>query len=89
MTSDTWNLKYPQIKTIKVYLPRVTEQEKVASLIVTLDKGLQHRQRLSNSSRSIKEVSFSEYSLEEKEMAKIIIQHGKYHLLVNFSPNKL
>ena len=38
MTSDTWNLKYPQIKTIKVYLPRVTEQEKVASLIVTLDK---------------------------------------------------
>jgi len=23
------------------------------------------------------------------EMAKIIIQHGKYHLLVNFSPNKL
>ena len=38
MTSDTWNLKYPQIKTIKVYLPRVTEQEKVASLLVTLDK---------------------------------------------------
>ena len=38
MTSDTWNLKYPQIKTIKVYLPRVTEQEKVSSLLVTLDK---------------------------------------------------
>ena len=38
MTSDTWTLKYPQIKTIKVYLPRVTEQEKVASLLVTLDK---------------------------------------------------
>ena len=38
MTSDTWNLKYQQIKTIKVYLPRVTEQEKVASLLVTLDK---------------------------------------------------
>ena len=38
MTSDTWNLKYPQIKTIKVYLPRVTEQEKVASMLVTLDK---------------------------------------------------
>ena len=38
MTSDTWNLKYPQIETIKVYLPEVAEQEKVASMLVTLDK---------------------------------------------------
>ena len=46
MTSDTWNLKYPQIKTIKVYLPRVTEQEKVASLLVTLDKRIAAQQSL-------------------------------------------
>ena len=26
MTSDTWNLKYPQIETIKVYLPVIEEQ---------------------------------------------------------------
>ena len=38
MTSDTWNLKYPQIETIKVYLPEVAEQEEVASMLVTLDK---------------------------------------------------
>ena len=38
MTSDTWNLKYPQIETIKIYLPDVAEQEKVASMLVTLDK---------------------------------------------------
>ena len=38
MTSDTWNLKYPQIETIKVYLPEVAEQEKVASMLVTLGK---------------------------------------------------
>ena len=38
MTSDTWNLKYPQIEIIKVYLPEVAEQEKVASMLVTLDK---------------------------------------------------
>ena len=31
MTSDTWNLKYPQIETIKVYLPVIEEQEKIAS----------------------------------------------------------
>ena len=38
MTSDTWNLKYPQIETIKVYLPVIEEQEKIASILVTLDK---------------------------------------------------
>ena len=38
MTSDTWNLKYPQIETIKVYLPGIEEQEKIASILVTLDK---------------------------------------------------
>ena len=26
MTSDTWNLKYPQIETIKVQIPSVSEQ---------------------------------------------------------------
>ena len=38
MTSDTWNLKYPQIETIKVYLPVIEEQEKIASMLVTLEK---------------------------------------------------
>ena len=38
MTSDTWNLKFPQIETIKVYLPVIEEQEKIASILVTLDK---------------------------------------------------
>ena len=38
MTSDTWNLKYPQIEKIKVYLPGIEEQKKIASILVTLDK---------------------------------------------------
>ena len=37
MTSDTWNLKYPQIKTIKVLIPSVSEQEKVSELFCVLD----------------------------------------------------
>ena len=37
MTSDTWNLKYPQIKTIKVLIPSVSEQEKVSELFSVLD----------------------------------------------------
>ena len=38
MTSDTWNLKYPQIETIKVQIPSVSEQEKVSKLFSVLDE---------------------------------------------------
>ena len=37
MTSDTWNLKYPQIETIKVQIPSVSEQDKVSALFSVLD----------------------------------------------------
>ena len=37
MTSDTWNLKYPQIETIKVQIPSVSEQNKVSALFSVLD----------------------------------------------------
>ena len=37
MTSDTWNLKYPQIETIKVQIPSVSEQDKVSELFSVLD----------------------------------------------------
>lgn len=38
MTSDTWNLKYPQIKTIKVCIPNFSEQERIADVLGTLEK---------------------------------------------------
>ena len=37
MTSDTWNLKYPQIETIKVQIPSVSEQNIVSALFSVLD----------------------------------------------------
>ena len=37
MTSDTWNLKYPQIETIKMQIPSVSEQDKVSELFGVLD----------------------------------------------------
>ena len=37
MTSDTWNLKYPQIETIKVQIPSVSEQNIVSALFSILD----------------------------------------------------
>ena len=37
MTSDTWNLKYPQIETIKVQIPSISEQNIVSALFSVLD----------------------------------------------------
>ncbi len=46
MTSDTWNLKYPQIETIKTYIPSVSEQQKIASLIEKVDKRIAAQKEL-------------------------------------------
>ena len=37
MTSDTWNLKYPQIETIKVCIPSLAEQEQISDMLSALE----------------------------------------------------
>ena len=37
MTSDTWNLKYPQIETIRIHIPTLDEQEHISSMLCTLE----------------------------------------------------
>jgi len=37
MTSDTWNLKYPQIETIRIHIPTLDEQEHISSMLGTLE----------------------------------------------------
>lgn len=41
LTSDTWNLKYPLISNIKINLPSLNEQIKVAHFLVLLDEKLE------------------------------------------------
>ncbi|WP_276773266.1 restriction endonuclease subunit S [Porphyromonas endodontalis] len=38
LTSDTWNLKFPAFSQIKYNIPSVSEQEKIGTLLTTLDK---------------------------------------------------
>jgi len=54
MTSDTWNLKYPQIAPIKVCLPTLTEQEKIADMLGTLDKRIARQTQLVDSLKKYK-----------------------------------
>lgn len=38
LTSDTWNLKYPQIKEIKIKIPCLKEQQKIADFLSAFDE---------------------------------------------------
>ena len=44
LTSDTWNLKYPQLKDIKVDLPSIDEQIKISNFIDKIDKKIEKEQ---------------------------------------------
>ena len=46
MTSDTWNLKYPQIETIKTCIPALAEQEKIAVFLIALDQRIEKQRTL-------------------------------------------
>ena len=54
MTSDTWNLKYPQIKNIKTYIPAIKEQEKIADFLKIIDKRVEVQQQLIESLKKYK-----------------------------------
>ena len=60
MTSDTWNLKYPQIETIKVQIPSVSEQEKVSKLFSVLDERIAAQAQLVESLKKYKRGLISE-----------------------------
>jgi len=54
MTSDTWNLKYPQIETIKVSIPALPEQERIADMLGTLENRITKQAQLVDSLKKYK-----------------------------------
>jgi len=40
LTSDTWNLKYPMISKIKINVPSLKEQTKIANFLSAIDKNI-------------------------------------------------
>ena len=54
LTSDTWNLKYLQISTIKIYLPSLPEQQKIADFLSLIDQRIEKQRRLVESLKKYK-----------------------------------
>ena len=46
LTSDTWNLKYPQIRAIRLYIPSLQEQHKISSFIGALEERIGKQRQL-------------------------------------------
>ena len=46
LTSDTWNLKYPQIAAIKVRLPSVQEQHHIATFLSLIDSRITSQRKI-------------------------------------------
>ena len=70
MTSDTWNLKYPQIETIKTSIPTLSEQERIAEFLTSLDKRIEKQRTLVEAlkkyKRGVSNVIFAEAEHWEK-----------------------
>jgi type I restriction enzyme S subunit len=54
LTSDTWNLKYPQIAPIKISVPSLQEQTKIAKMLTLFDLRIKQQERLISFFKSYK-----------------------------------
>ena len=80
MTSDTWNLKYPQIETIKVQIPSVSEQDKVSELFSVLDERIAAHSQLVESLKKYKRGAVT-HILSGKSMAFAVTSSWTEHTL--------
>ena len=85
MTSDTWNLKYPQIETIKIYVPTLSEQERIAGLLVALDRRIIKQAQLVDSlkkyKRGLSNMLFAQFS--QSDSCEVIALRDAFALLQN------
>lgn len=61
LTSDTWNLKYPQIAPIKICIPTLIEQNKIAKMLDILSKRIEKQKELISFFKSYKRGAIEQY----------------------------
>ena len=80
MTSDTWNLKYPQIETIKIQIPSVSEQDKVSELFGVLDARIVAQAQLVESLKKYKRGAIKSLFTQKISFAGIPAQWEKHKM---------
>ena len=75
MTSDTWNLKYPQIETIKTCIPSLFEQERIADFLTALDQRIEKQHTLVEHLKKYKRGVVKEFLTPETCPIKNAIWH--------------
>ena len=66
MTSDTWNLKYPQIETIKVCIPALSEQKRVSDMLGTLERRIAKQAQLVDNLKKYKRGLLRKYFITDE-----------------------
>ena len=82
LTSDTWNLKYPQISRIRVFIPSIGEQRKIAKLLLELDIRIEKQCQLIENIKKYKRGAFEAVFSQKIRLVPIERQHEwkKYKL---------
>ena len=70
LTSDTWNLKYPQIRPIRLYIPSLQEQNKISSFIGTLEERIGKQRQLIDALKKYKRGLLHEVLCEKIKITK-------------------
>ena len=70
LTSDTWNLKYPQIRPIRLYIPSLQEQNKISSFIGTLEEKIGKQRQLVDALKKYKRGLLHEILCEKIKVTK-------------------
>ena len=72
LTSDTWNLKYPQIRSIRLYIPSLQEQHKISVFISTLEERIGIQRQLVDSLKKYKRGLLHEILCEKIKVTKSV-----------------
>ena len=71
LTSDTWNLKYPQIACIKINIPSLDEQQKIADFLSLVDQRIEKQRQLVESLKKYKRGALSRVFNDVLETVKL------------------
>ena len=90
LTSDTWNLKYPQIACIKINIPSLDEQQKIADFLSLVDQRIEKQRQLVESLKKYKRGYFQRIisSLETSsfELKNIVDEYNAKSKIQNEFP---